>query len=273
MHAPRRRYPDPGTPLASLPFSGPKGSSRDGGGVRWEGAAEDCMGWVCRLYRSSLGAKYVMALTGLALFLFVVAHLLGNLQVFAGAEAVNRYAEQLRSLGPLLWIARIGLLVLALLHVATAMRIARHNDSARPIAYSMVSWRKVRPQTRTMLLSGLVLIAYVIYHLAHFTWGFVLHDYHGHTDAQGRFDVFSMMVLGFRCWWVSASYLVALVFLALHLCHGVSSVFQTFGLDHGKWAGAIRMAGPALATAIFLGYASIPVACWLGIVTLAENAR
>ncbi|MBL8841145.1 MAG: succinate dehydrogenase cytochrome b subunit [Planctomycetes bacterium] len=232
------------------------------------------MSWVCRLYRSSLGAKYVMATTGLLLFGFLIAHLLGNLQIFAGPDAVNSYAEKLRSLGPLLWVARIGLLVIAGVHIATAMKLAKANQEARPVAYAKVTHRAVKPATKTMVLSGLVILAYVIYHLAHFTWGVIQAD-HAHLEEElgggaTRHDVYSMIVLGFQTWWVSASYLVALVLLALHLCHGITSVFQTFGLHHSKYACAIKMAGPAIATLIFLGYASIPAACWLGLVKLAE---
>jgi len=230
------------------------------------------MGWVRRLYRSSLGAKYVMALTGVMLFLFLIAHLLGNLQVFAGADAMNGYAQKLRDLGPLLWVARIGLLVIALLHVVTALRLAKANQAARPVAYAKQATRQVKPQTKTMVLSGLVLLGYALYHLAHFTWGFVLHDYSTLTDAQGRHDVFAMVVKSFQCWWVSASYLAAMAFLALHLCHGITSAFQTFGLNHAKYACAIKLAGPAVAGALFLGYASIPVACWMGLIKLAEGA-
>lgn len=229
------------------------------------------MSWVCRLYRSSLGAKYVMASTGVLLFGFLIAHLLGNLQMFAGADAVNSYAEKLRSLGPLLWVARIGLLLIAAVHVVTALRLAKANDAARPIAYAKQASRQVKPQTKTMVLSGLVILGYVVYHLAHFTWGFVLHDYSTLTDGAGRHDVYAMVVYGFQCWWVSASYLVALVLLALHLCHGITSAFQTFGLNHTKYQRVIKLAGPAIATLLFLGYASIPVACWLGIVQILEG--
>ena len=230
------------------------------------------MSWVQRLYRSSLGAKYVMALTGVMLFFFLIAHLLGNLQVFAGADAMNAYAKGLRDLGPLLWVARIGLLVVAVVHIVTELKLAKANQAARPVAYAKQASRQIKPQTKTMVLSGLVLLGYALYHLAHFTWGFVLHDYSTLVDAQGRHDVFAMVVKSFQCWWVSASYLVALLFLALHLCHGITSAFQTFGLNHAKYACAIKLAGPAVSGALFAGYASIPVACWIGLVKLAEAA-
>ena len=122
-------------------------------------------------------------------------------------------------------------------------------------------------------ISPAVVGAFVIYHLAHFTWGFVLHDYWRLEDAAGRHDVYGMVVRSFGCWWVSASYLAAMALLALHLCHGIPSFFQTIGLHHSKYACAIKLTGPAIAGLIFLGYASLPVACWLGIVKLAEGAR
>ncbi len=226
------------------------------------------MNWVGRLYRSSIGAKLVMALTGLLLFGFVVVHLLGNLQIFAGRAAINDYGEKLRSFEPLLWVARIGLIVVALAHVATAMRLVRLNEAARPIAYVKQASRQVRKQTRFMWTGGLVVLAYTLFHLAHFTWGW-LHPQHYHAveklaDGRVRHDVYAMMARGFRVWWVSVAYLAAMACLALHLCHGIPSFFQTLGLDHSRYERAIERLGPAVATLIFVGYASIPVAVLLG---------
>jgi len=228
------------------------------------------MGWVGRFLRSSIGAKFVLAITGILLFLFVVIHLLGNLQVFAGREKVNHYAETLRSLGPLLWVARFGLIALAAVHIATALRVARANESARPIAYLKRASRQIRPQTRLMLTSGLVLLGYVIFHLAHFTWGVIYPEYAAamETLAGGgeRHDVYSMLVHGFQVWWVALAYVVAMFFLAIHLCHGLSSVPQTFGWNHPKYDRLFRALGPVIATLIFLGYASIPAAVLVGAV-------
>ena len=227
------------------------------------------MGEGGRLYRSSIGAKLVMALTGVALFGFVIVHLLGNLQIFAGREAINAYGVKLRSFGPMLWIARLGLIAIAGLHVATALRIMRANDAARPVAYAMRANRQVKAQTRFMATSGLLLLGYALFHLAHFTWGFVNGASFRLTerlaDGTTRHDVYSMMVIEFRVWWVSAAYLAAMVGLALHLCHGIPSFFQTLGLAHPRYDGAIRLAGPVVATLVFAGYAAIPVAALLGI--------
>lgn len=235
------------------------------------------MNWVGRLYRSSIGAKLVVALTGILLFGFVIAHLLGNLQVFAGPDKLNHYAQALRDLGPLLWVARIGLIVLAIVHVATALRLAKQNEAARPVAYVKQASRQVRVQTKTMVMTGLVILAYVIYHLAHFTWGAIFSQYYALEeklpDGTVRHDVYAMLVSGFNVWWVSVSYIVAMGLLALHLCHGITSFFQTLGVHHAKYNGAIRLLGPALSTLIFVGYASIPAAVWIGIVKLPEVAR
>lgn len=229
------------------------------------------MNWLGRTFRSSIGAKLVMALSGILLFGFVIAHLVGNLQVFGAPDKINAYGQALRDLGPLLWALRLGLLVIAVVHIVTALKLVKANEAARPVPYLKQASRQIKPQARLMWTSGLVLLGYVVFHLAHFTWGFVLHDY-AHLDAKladGRVvhDVHSMMVLGFQVWWVSAAYLVAMAFLALHLCHGIPSFFQTLGLHHAKYQCALRLSGPAIAALVFLGYAAIPVAIWAGFVT------
>ena len=234
------------------------------------------MGWVGRTFRSSIGAKLVMAVSGILLFGFIVAHLLGNLLIFAGPEALNRYGQSLRDLGPLLWILRIGLIVIAVVHVFVALRLVQRNESARPVAYAKAGSRQIKPQARLMWTSGLVLLGYALFHLAHFTWGLVFRD-HFHAEAtiaDGRtvHDVYSMMVHGFRVWWLSAAYLVAMVFLALHLCHAIPSFCQTLGWNHPKYQRVISGLGPAIATLIFLGYAAIPVAVLAGVLRLPEGA-
>ena len=228
------------------------------------------MGWVGRFVRSSIGAKFVLAVTGVLLFLFVIAHLLGNLQIFGGPEKVNHYAEALRQLGPLLWVARIGLLVLAVVHVSSALRVHQLNEAARPVPYVKLATRQVKPQTRLMFTSGLVLLGYVVFHLAHFTWGLVHPELFALTeklaDGAVRHDVYAMMVGGFSEVWLVVVYVAAMAFLALHLAHGLSSIPQTFGLNHGKYQCLFRALGPSVAALIFLGYVSIPAAVLMGFV-------
>jgi succinate dehydrogenase / fumarate reductase, cytochrome b subunit len=225
-----------------------------------------------RLFRSSIGAKVVVALTGLLLFGFVIVHLLGNLQVFGGPDALNSYSEKLRELGPLLWIARIGLIVIAVAHVGTALKLMRANERARPVPYLRRADRQIRMSTRFMATSGLVLLGYVLFHLAHFTWGWVYPDFFGAEEqlAEGivRKDVFAMLVHGFQVWWVVAAYLLAMLFLALHLWHGIPSLFQTLGVNHPKYDGLIRGGGALVAALVFAGYCSIPLAVIGGFVTL-----
>jgi succinate dehydrogenase / fumarate reductase cytochrome b subunit len=230
------------------------------------------MGWVGRFIRSSIGAKFVVAVTGILLFLWIVGHLLGNLQVFAGREKLNHYAQALRDLGPLLLIARLGLLALAVIHVAATMRVHRLNEAARPIPYQKLASRQIRPQTRFMLTSGLVVLGYALFHLAHFTWGKIYPQYFDAVeklaDGSERHDVYEMLVQGFEVWWLSLLYVVAMGFLAFHLAHGLSSVPQTFGWNHGKYQALFRLLGPLLAALIFVGYVSIPVAVLIGRVGL-----
>jgi succinate dehydrogenase / fumarate reductase cytochrome b subunit len=234
------------------------------------------MNWVRRLYRSSIGAKWAMALSGVLLFVFLIGHLAGNLQIFAGAEQLNHYAQSLRDLGPILWIVRIGLIVVALVHVFTALRLVRANEAARPVAYAFRADRQIKPQTRLMWTSGLVLLGYTLFHLAHLTWGFVYHQNFTAetklTDGRLVHDVYAMTVRGFQVWWVTGAYVVAMVFLWFHLAHGIPSFFQTLGINHPKHDGAIRALGPAIATLFFVGYASIPIMIWLGRVTLPGSA-
>jgi succinate dehydrogenase / fumarate reductase cytochrome b subunit len=190
---------------------------------------------------SSVGSKTVMAVTGIALFGFVVVHMLGNLQVFLGPERLNAYAKGLEDLGPLLWVARIGLL-------------AYVGATAQVTSYA----------ARTMFVSGLLVLAFVVYHLAHFTFGWIAPSHHALTDAQGRHDVYAMVVRGFRIPAIAVSYLVAQAILASHLSHGLSSAFQTLGVTHPRLAFLKAGFGKAVAAGIFLGNASMPLAALLG---------
>src|SRR5690349_11199385 len=122
-----------------------------------------------RIWNSSLGKKYIMALTGVGLFIFVVGHMLGNLQIFVGRESINRYGAFLQGLGELLWVARIGLLVLVLLHIWSAVKLSAENKAARPVGYGEYTPKGSSYASRTMLMSGLIIAAFIIYHLLHFT--------------------------------------------------------------------------------------------------------
>ncbi|MFM8979709.1 MAG: succinate dehydrogenase cytochrome b subunit [Planctomycetia bacterium] len=227
-----------------------------------------------KAFKTTIGAKTLMALTGLALLGFVLVHMLGNLQIFLGRDALNGYAAQLQSLGGLLWVARGGLLAVLVVHVAMAIRLTRANRMARPVAYVSAQPQVTCYAARTMLMSGLIVLAFAAYHLLHFTLGVTHPQHHALTTVLGGktvHDVYSMVVLGFREVPVALGYLVAQALLALHLSHGASSLFQSLGVTHPTLKALQSRAGPALALLIFAGNASIVLACWLGWVKLPEG--
>jgi succinate dehydrogenase / fumarate reductase, cytochrome b subunit len=221
-----------------------------------------------RYFSSSTGKKFLMAFTGAALFGFVVAHLLGNLQIFAGQETINAYAALLKGLGPAIWIARIGLLTMALVHVYVAIQLTRENRKARPAAYEIRTYKKASYASRTMAMSGLIVLGFIIYHLLHFTF-IQVHPQYGHlVDGKGRHDVYSMMVLSFQQPAISLAYIVAMLLLGMHLSHGLSSMFQSVGLNTQALRPRLSLMGQLIAWTIFAGYIAIPAAVLAGMVQL-----
>jgi succinate dehydrogenase / fumarate reductase cytochrome b subunit len=221
------------------------------------------------IFGSSVGKKYVMAVTGGLLFLFVVAHMVGNLQIFLGPEAINRYGHFLQSNVEIIWPVRIGLLVLVLLHVWSAASLTRENRAARPVQYADWKPNSASYASRTMLMSGLIIAAFIIYHLLHYTAqvkaiNLTGQDFHTLHDEQGRHDVFRMMVTGFNNPFVAGFYILAIGLLCLHLSHGVSAMFQSLGLKNHAYEPCISKAAKIIAVVIFLGYVSIPIAVLCG---------
>jgi succinate dehydrogenase / fumarate reductase cytochrome b subunit len=218
--------------------------------------------------RSSIGRKLAVAVTGVMLLGFLIAHLAGNLQIFRGREAINAYAAGLRHLGPLLWVARIGLIVVALVHVALTVQLAAENRVARPVRYRATGRIQTTLQARSMTLTGLMVLAFVGFHLAHLTWGLLNPAQARLLDPEGRPDVFSMMVLGFQQPAIAGTYMLAMVLLGLHLIHGLNSVWQTLGINHPRWNGLLAGTGPLLGTLIVGGYLAIPAAVLAGLIRL-----
>ncbi len=213
-----------------------------------------------RLWRSSLGKKYFMALSGFALFLFVIGHMLGNLQVFLGPEAINRYGHFLQTTPEILWPARTGLLVLATLHLVTAIRVWLENRAARPLAYAGgYTPLEASYASRTMFVGGVLLGLFIVYHLLHFTVGSANPDF-----REG--DVYHNVIVGFRVWYASAIYIVAMIMLGLHLDHGVWSLCQTLGLQHPRYKTLVRAASRVFALVIVIGNISFPIAVLAGVV-------
>jgi succinate dehydrogenase / fumarate reductase cytochrome b subunit len=219
---------------------------------------------ITNVFTSSVGKKFVMAGTGLLLFGFVVAHLAGNLQVFIGPEELNRYGNFLQTNKEILWPARIGLLVIVGLHIWAAIQLSMENRSARPIAYAQQKIVVASYASRTMLMSGLIILAFIIYHLLHFTLevpGINLagRDFRELLDENKQHDVYAMMVLGFRNPIVAIFYVFAIFLLCLHLSHGLSAMFQSLGWKSQAYAPIIEKGASWVAWLIFAGYVSIPI--------------
>jgi succinate dehydrogenase / fumarate reductase cytochrome b subunit len=231
---------------------------------------------------SSVGAKVVVALTGLGLAGFVVIHLIGNLKMFSGRESVNDYAHFLKhDLGLLLWFARGGLLALFLLHIVLAVRLKLRSVAARPVPYQHAGSVQATIASRTMVWTGIVVGLFVAFHLAHFTFGWVKKAevapgvYQNYLELQhdGKHDVYSMVVAGFTNPVIVVLYVAAQVFLFVHLLHGIQSAFQTLGLKNGRFAPVIRALGVAVALTVLVGNLAIVFAVWVGVVPPVYSAR
>jgi succinate dehydrogenase / fumarate reductase cytochrome b subunit len=230
-------------------------------------------GWLAPFLRSSVGGKYVVAVTGLILTAYVVAHMLGNLQVFFGPDAINAYAASLKHNAGLLWTARTILLAAFVLHITLALRLNWKSKQARPVGYAYEQTVQASFASRHMVTTGLVILAFTIFHLAHFTVPVItgaevapgdVRNYLDLRDNAGRHDVYSMVIFGFRNPVIAILYLVAQAFLFLHLTHGVASMFQSVGLNNPRAQRLIRGLAWAVALVVCLGNAGIVAGVWLG---------
>jgi succinate dehydrogenase / fumarate reductase cytochrome b subunit len=220
-----------------------------------------------RFAQSSVGSKVVMAITGLGLWVFIVAHLAGNLAMWGGPETMNHYAAVLKGNQPLLWAVRAALLLGFPLHIVAAIRTAQLNRAARPVAYVHPPKTPASMASKTMLLSGLLLLTFFVYHLAHFTWH-LTNPADVTLLADGTVDVYAMVVRGFSVWWISAIYIVGQLLLAQHLSHGIASLFQHLGLWGKSWTALIQKIGFGVAYAVAAAFISIPVAVLTGLMGL-----
>jgi succinate dehydrogenase / fumarate reductase cytochrome b subunit len=206
-----------------------------------------------------------MSVSGLALVGFTIMHLLGNLLVFRGPEALNAYAHKLRELGPLLWVARITLIVAVVVHIWTSIALSIENKRARPQPYAKRKDLATSIAARTMMLSGSLFVDYLVYHLMHFTFRTVHAELSQAVDPRGHHDVYAMVVQSFQSPVITAAYIGGVALLCLHLSHGISSTPQTLGLNNAK---TIPLASCIVALLLFAGYISIPIAVYAGLVPL-----
>jgi succinate dehydrogenase / fumarate reductase cytochrome b subunit len=215
------------------------------------------------LWGTVVGKKVVMAVTGLVLVGFVVAHMLGNLKIFLGAEAIDAYAAFLRTMGEplfpyslLLWAVRIVLLVCVALHITAAVQLTRMNWAARPQGYDTRRSIATTYAARTMRWSGVILVLFIVYHLLHLTAGvvgFQRGDFH-------HLSVYHNVVAAFSVWYVSLFYIVAMGCLCLHLDHGIWSMLQTLGWNNARTTSALQALSRGVALVVFAGFISVPVA-------------
>ena len=253
---------------------------------------------IINFLQSTIGRKFLMALTGLVLVFFVLGHMLGNLQIFLGAGAINAYAYKLHNLLPAsaLWSVRLFLLICIAIHVWTAITLTIDNRRARPQSYQKKRAIQATYSSRTMRMSGVILLAFIIFHIAHFTVRSVPGMKYNEpgviskkVDASNifiptevplvkkgeavlkngqkvmTFNVHDMMIAGFNSKLVSLFYIVATGLLCLHLTHGVSSMFQSLGIRNSFWRVRLDRFALVYGWMVFLGFAVIPIATLVGI--------
>jgi succinate dehydrogenase / fumarate reductase cytochrome b subunit len=221
-----------------------------------------------KLLKNTVGRKLIMAFTGLCMVGFVVVHLIGNTGIFLGPEVFNLYAAKLKSLGPLLWLFRGGLLLVLGVHIFFGVTLTLENWKAKPDNYAVKKRQASTFSSETMIYSGLLILAFILFHLLHFTVGAVNADLFHAVDPAGRHDVFHMVVANFQMLVLVAIYSAAMGILFFHVRHGVHSLIQTFGLNNDRTLVLFKKAGLGVGAVLALGFVSIPFLIYLGIVKL-----
>lgn len=220
-----------------------------------------------QFFTSSIGSKVMMALTGLVIWGYAVGHILGNLQVYLYApeggylgQQINEYARFLKTTPSVLWGTRVLLLVSFAFHIYYGLKMAAKDRAARKTRYASGQYKERSTlASRTMAISGVVMLVFVLFHLAHFTWGFVFPAHFALRDQANLHDVYGMMRQGFAVPWVSAFYVVSMVVLFAHLFHGSVSLWQHVGIRHARWTPLIRLLSRGLVLFIIAGNISIPI--------------
>ncbi len=216
---------------------------------------------------SSIGKKYMMALSGTVLVGFVFIHMAGNLQMFAGQEKINAYAHFLKSLPPfVLWGSRIFLLLAVIVHAWTAAKLCSENRNARPDSNQIETTKSAGFDSLKMGLTGSVLLAFIVFHILHYTTQSIYPEYQeymtsaGAPDGEKVPDVHRMVIAGFGIEWIAFAYIICMFLLCRHLTHGVSSMFQTLGLRSESWRPKLDCFASLYGWIIFIGFISVPLA-------------
>jgi succinate dehydrogenase / fumarate reductase cytochrome b subunit len=222
---------------------------------------------VIALWRTMIGKKVVMAVTGVVLIAFVIAHMIGNLKIFAGPNEINAYSRFLRevaepelSYGQLLWIVRIVLFICVTLHITAAVQLSRMSRAARPIGYNVKRNIETTFSARVMRWGGVLLVVFVIFHLLHLTGGVV-----GFRAGQFKhLAVYQNVVAAFAVWPVALFYIVAMGALCLHLSHGIWSMLQTLGWSTARNEARLKVLSRVIGIVVFAGFTSVPFAVMSG---------
>jgi succinate dehydrogenase / fumarate reductase cytochrome b subunit len=213
-----------------------------------------------RFWDSTIGKKTVMAITGIGGIGFVLAHMAGNLQMFqpsGAAQAMHDYALALRKLGPALWVARAALVAMVILHITAAVQLTNRNRAARPVGYGRKEHHTSTWGARTMRVGGVILASFIVFHILDMTLGV------GHPNFV-HLDPYNNLRIGFQRWWATAFYVVATVFLGLHLVHGAWASWRTLALRRPSERPLFRNVAIVLAVMATVGLAAVPIAAALG---------
>jgi len=219
-------------------------------------------------YRSTIGKKIIMGVTGLIGIGFVILHMAGNLQVFAGQQKINDYGAMLHGpLNELLWVLRVVLIVAVILHVLMAYQLTRLSQAARPIGYQKKEPQVATLASRTMKWGGVLLLVFIVFHILHFTTETIdPGGWRGMSDVHGNRDVYGNMVASFRIWWVSLFYIVAMIALGLHLYHGAWSSVRTLGHAKASPHPLHRRIALVVAIIVWLGFTLVPLGVVVGVI-------
>lgn len=224
------------------------------------------------MFASSLGKKYLMAISGFVLVGFVFVHMAGNLQILLGQENINAYAHALQSLPlPILWGSRLFLILAVVVHAITAYQLVKENRAARPDKNDVEKTQRAGIASLKMGLTGTILLFFIVFHLLHFTVRSIYPEYNellthvGAPEGEEIHDVYTMVLAGFQKTWVSVLYIISMLLLCGHLSHGVSSAFQSLGIRSENWRVKLEYAAKAYAWLIFVGFSIVPL------LVLAQN--
>lgn len=223
---------------------------------------------VLAFYRSTIGKKVIMGITGLIGIGFVILHMAGNLQVFIGQEKINSYGAALHGpLNELTWLLRIVLIVSVILHVLMAIQLTQRSAGARPVGYQHRNPQVSTLASRTMKWGGVLLLVFIVFHILHFTAEKIdPAGWRGMTDNQGHRDVYGDIVASFRIWWVSLFYIVSMIALGLHLYHGAWSSVRTLGYARESRNPLHRRIALVVAGIVWLGFTLVPLGVLAGII-------